>query len=90
MAWLTLESDRAAMAKALGALPKYPAPHAFMLPKAKPKPRPQPTREDPAIVAAVPPKKRKADTAKEVVCTCKAKRWTDTLTDLDKLMLRAD
>ena len=61
MASLMLESDKAAIAKALGAVPKYPAPE-FLLPTPKPKPRPQPRREDPeTIVAADAGKKRKVD-----------------------------
>ena len=36
MAWVLLESDKAAMAAALGAVPKCPPPHAFMKPIAKP------------------------------------------------------
>ena len=40
LAAMALESDRSAIAKALGALPMYPAP-LFMLPKPKPKPEPK-------------------------------------------------
>ena len=74
-----LESDIAAAAHALGAVPKYPAPHAFMRPTAKPKarlPRPQD--------AGSAESKRKV--AAELPC-CKARRLSDAMTDLDKRML---
>ena len=88
MAWLAMESsEKAALAKSLGAVAKYPAP-VFMLPKARPKPRPQPLREDPAIVAAYAGKKREADEDPPCTCTCKARRLLDAFTDLDRLLLR--
>ena len=90
MAWLAMESsEKAALAKSLGAVAKYPAP-VFMLPKAKPKPRPQPTRESPGIVAADAGQKRKVDEVPLCSCTCKVRRLLDALTDLDLLLLRED
>ena len=87
MASLILESDKAAIAKALGAVPKYPAPQ-FLLPTPKPKPRPQPRREDPeTIVAADAGKKRKVEENPQCVCTCKVRRLIAALTDLDKLLV---
>ena len=72
----SLESDIAAAAHALGAVPKYPAPHAFMKPTAKPKARlPQPQDLGSA--------KRKV--LEELPC-CKAMRFSE-MTDLDKLLL---
>ena len=86
MAWVLLESDKAALAHALGAVPKCPPPHAFMKPTAKPKPRlPQPI---PGSAAAEAGKKRKVVDDLPCVCTCKARRWTDNMTDLDKLLLK--
>ena len=86
MAWLALESpEKAALAKSLGAVAKYPAP-VFMLPKAKPKPRPQLRREE--IVAAEAGKKRTVDEDPPCTCTCKARRPLDDLTDLDNLLMR--
>ena len=88
MAWLALESpEKAALAKSLGAVAKYPSP-VFMLPKAKPKPRPQPLRECPGIVDADTRKKRTVDEDPPCTCTCKVRRLLDALTDLDKLLLR--
>ena len=85
MASPMLESDKAAIAKALGAVPKYPAPQ-FLLPK--PKPRPQPRREDPeTIVAADAGKKRKVEENPHCTCNCKVRRLIDALTDLDKLLV---
>ena len=87
MASLMLESDKAAIAKALGAVPKYPAPQ-FLLPTPKPKPRPQPRREDPeTIVSADAWKKRKVEDNPQCTCTCKVRRLIDALTDLDKLLV---
>ena len=87
MASLMLESDKAAIAKALGAVPKYPAPQ-FLLPTPKPKPRPQPWREDPGtIVAADAEKKRKVEENPQCTCNCKVRRLLDALTDLDKLLV---
>ena len=86
MAFLALESpEKAALATSLGAVAKYPSP-VFMLPKAKPKPRPQPLRECPGIV--VEGKKRKVDEGPPCTCTCKARRLLDALTELDKLLVR--
>ena len=88
MAWLALESlEKAALAKSLGVVAKYPAP-VFMLPKAKPKPRPQPMRECPGIVAADTGKKRAVGEDPPCTCTCKERRLIDALTDLDKLLVR--
>jgi len=88
MAWVYLESDKAAMAHALGAVPKCPPLHAFMKPTAKPKARlPQPRRDVPGSAAADSGNKRKA--VDEPPCTCKAMRWTDAITDLDKLLLKS-
>ena len=88
MAWLAMESpEKAALAKSLGAVAKYPAP-VFMLPKAKPKPRPQPLREDPeTIVDADTRKKRTVDEGPPCTCTCKVRRLLVALTDLDKLLV---
>ena len=87
MASLMLESDKAAIAKALGAVPKYPAPQ-FLLPTPKPKPRPQPRLEDPeTIVSADAWKKRKVEDNPQCTCTCKVRRLIDALTDLDKLLV---
>ena len=87
MAWLALESEKAALAKSLGAVAKYPAP-AFMLPKAVPKSRPQTRREDPeTIVAADAGKKRKVEENPQCTCNCKVRRLLDALTDLDKLLV---
>ena len=86
MAWLALESpEKTALAQSLGDVAKYPAP-VFMLPKAKPKPRPQLRREE--IVAAEAGKKRTVDEDPQCTCTCKARRRIDALTDLDKLLIR--
>ena len=86
MAWVLLESDKAAMAAALRAVPKCPPPHAFMKPTAKPKPR---SRQDvPGAAAAESGKKRKVVDDLPCACTCKAKRWTENMTDLDKLLLK--
>ena len=79
MAWVLLESDKAAMAHALGAVPKCPPPHAFMKPTAKPKPRlPQPRQDVPGSAAAESGKKRKVLHDLLCWCTCKTRRWTDT------------
>ena len=87
MASLMLESDKDAIAKALGAVPKYPAPQ-FLLPTPKPKPRPQPRREDPeTIVAADAGQKRKVEENPQCTCACKVRRLLDALTDLDKLLV---
>ena len=87
MASPMLESDKAAIAKALGAVPKYPAPQ-FLLPTPKPKPRPQPRREDPeTIVAADAGKKRKVEENPRCTCNCKVRRLLDALTDLGKLLV---
>ena len=88
MAWLAMESsEKAALAKSLGAVAKYPAP-VFMLPKAKAKPPPQPTREDPeTIVAADAGKKRKVEENARCTCNCKVRRLIDAITDLDKLLV---
>ena len=87
MASLMLESDKAAIAKALGAVPKYPAPQ-FLLPTLKPKPRPQPRREDSeTIVAADAGQKREVEENPQCTCTCKVRRLLDALTDLDKLLV---
>ena len=86
MAWLAMESpEKAALAKSLGAVAKYPSP-VFMLPKAKPKPR-QPLREEIEIIVAEG-KKRTVDEDPPCTCTCKVRRLLDALTDLDKLLLR--
>ena len=88
MAWLALESpEKTALAQSLGAVAKYPSP-VFMLPRAKPKPRPQPLRECPGIVDADTRKKRTVDEDPPCTCTCKVRRLLDALTDLDKLLLR--
>ena len=88
MAWLASESsEKAELARSLGAPAKYPAP-VFMLPKAKPKPRPQPLRDCPGIVDADTGKKRQLDEDPPCTCTCKVRRLLDALTDLDKLLLR--
>ena len=88
MASLILESDKAAIGKALGAVPTYPA-HQFLLPTPKPKPRPQPRREEPeTIVAADAGQKRKVEENPQCTCTCKVRRLIDALTDLDKLLVR--
>ena len=90
MAWAFLESDKAAMAHALGATAKCPPPHAFMRPTPKPKPRlPQPRQDVPGSIAADSGKKRKVVDGAPSVCTCKARRWTDALTDMDKLLLKS-
>ena len=87
MASLILESDKAAIAKALGAVPKYPA-RQFLLPTPKPKPRPQPRREEPeTIVAADAGKKRKVEENPQCTCNCKVRRLLDALTELDKLLV---
>ena len=87
MASLILESDKAAIAKALGAVPKYPA-RQFLLPTPKPKPRPQPRREEPeTIVAADAGKKRKVEEKPQCTCNCKVRRLLDALTELDKLLV---
>ena len=89
MAWVLLESDKAAMAHALGAVPKCPPPHAFMKPTAKPKPRlPLPRQDVPGSAAAESGKKRKVVDDLPCACTCKARRWTENMTDLDKLLLK--
>ena len=87
MAWLAMESsEKAALARSLGAVAKYPAP-VFMLPKAKPKPRPQPRHEEPGTIVAEG-KKRKVEDDPQCTCTCKARRLIDALTDLDRLLVR--
>ena len=87
MAWAFLESDKAAIARALGATAKCPPPHAFMKPTAKPKARlPQPL---PSGDAANVGKKRKVVDDSPCVCTCKARRWAENMTDLDKLLLKS-
>ena len=87
MASLMLESDKAAIARALGAVPKYPA-RQILLPTPKPKPRPQPRREDPeTVVAADAGQKRKVEEVPLCSCTCKVRRLLDALTDLDKLLV---
>ena len=74
----SLVSDIAAAAHALGAVPKYPVPHAFMKPTAKPKARlPQP--QDLGSAGS----KRKV--LEELPC-CNARRFSE-MTDLDKLLL---
>ena len=88
MAWLALESpEKAALGTSLGAVAKYPSP-VFMLPKAKPKQRPQPLRECPGIVDADTRKKRTVDKDPPCTCTCKVRRLLDALTDLDKMLVR--
>ena len=74
MASLMLESDKAALAKSLGAVPKYPA-RQILLPTPKPKPRPQPTRDSPGTFAADPVEKRRLDSVPP--CTCKSRRLID-------------
>ena len=87
MAALILESDKAAIAKALGAVPQDPAAR-FLLPTPKPKPRPQPRREDPeTIVDAAAGKKRKVEENPQCTCNCKVRRLLDALTELDKLLV---
>ena len=87
MASLMLESDKDAIAKALGAVPKYPA-RQILLPTPKPKPRPQPRREDPeTVVAADAGQKRKVEEVPLCSCTCKVRRLLDALTDLDELLV---
>ena len=90
MAWVVLESDKAAMARALGAVPKCPPPHAFMKPTAKPKPRlPQPRQDVPGTAAAAESgKKRKSLDDLPCACTCKARRWTENMADLDKRLMK--
>ena len=89
MAWLALESpEKAALAKSLGAVAKYPSP-VFMLPKAKPKPRPQPRHEESGTIVAEG-KKRKVEDDPQCTCTCKARRLIDALTDLDRLLVRGE
>ena len=61
MASLMLESDKAALAKLMGAVPKYPARHVLR-PTPKPKQRPQQRREErETIFAADAGKKRKVE-----------------------------
>ena len=87
MASLMLESDKAALAKSLGAVPKYPA-SRLLLPTPKPKPRPQPRREEPeTVVAADAGQKRKVEEVPLCSCTCKVRRLLDALTDLDELLV---
>ena len=88
MAWLAMESsEKAALARSLGAVAKYPTP-VFTLPTAKAKPRPQPRREGPeTIVAADARKKRKVEGNPQCTCTCKVRRLIEDLTDLDKLLV---
>ena len=87
MAWVVLESDKAAMARALGAVPKCPPPHAFMRPTPKHKPRlPQPL---PKGDAADVGKKRKVVDGSPSLCTCKSRKVMDAMTDLDKLLLKS-
>jgi len=87
MAPLMLESDKAALAKSLGAVPKYPASRLLLL-TPKPKPRPHPRREDSeTIVAADAGKKRKVEENPRCTCNCKVRRLIDALTDLDKLLV---
>ena len=74
----SLETVIAAAAHALGAVPKYPAPPAFMKPTAKPKAR-LPQSQDLGSVGS----KRKV--LEELPC-CKAMRFSE-MTDLDKLLL---
>ena len=84
MAWELLESDKAALAHSLGAVPKCPPPHAFMKPTPKAR-LPQP----PPGTAAACEKKRKVLDDLPCLCTCKARRWTDSMSDLDKLLLKS-
>ena len=87
MASLMLESDKAALAKLMGAVPKYPS-SRFLPPTPKPKPRPQPRREDPETIVAVDAgQKRKAEDVTLCSCACKVRRLLDALTDLDKLLV---
>ena len=88
MAWLAMESsEKAALARSLVAVAKYPTP-VFTLPTAKAKPRPQPRREDSeTIVAADAGQKRKVEEVPLCSCTCKVRRLIDALTDLDKLLV---
>ena len=88
MAWLATEtSEKAALARSLGAIAEYPTP-VFTLPTAKAKPRPQPRREGPeTIVAADAGKKRKVEEDPRCTCNCKVRRLLDALTELDKLLV---
>ena len=76
--WSYLDSPTALLARELGAVPKFPPQHPrrVMLPVPKKL----------ALAAWRNKEKRKADDD-SAACTCKKARWTDALTDLDKILL---
>ena len=87
MAWMALDPEDAALAKSMGAAAKYKSP-VFMVPKAKPKPRPELRGEEPELIVATDAEnKRKVDDVPLCSCACKVRRLLDALTDLDKLLV---
>ena len=76
--WSYLDSPTALLAREIGAVPKFPPQHPrrVMLPVPKKL----------ALAAWGYKEKRKADDD-SAACTCKKARWTDALTDLDKILL---
>ena len=78
--WSYLDSPTALLARELGAVPKFPPqpPRRVMLPVPKKLALATWTKE------AAGKRKAEDDSA---ACTCKRTRWTDALTDLDKIIL---
>jgi len=74
--WSYLDSPTALLARELGAVPKFPPQHPRLMP---------PVPKKLAIAAWRKEDKRKAEDPP--ACTCKRPRWTDALTDLDKILL---
>ncbi len=77
--WTYLDSPTAVLARELGAVPKFPPerPRRVMLPV--------PKKLAFATWSKEEGKKREAEDCP--ACTCKRRRWTDSLTDLDKILL---
>jgi len=79
--WSYLDSPTALLAREMGAVPKFPPQHPrrVMLPVPKKL----------ALAAWGKLDKRKAEDD-SAACTCKRARWTDALTDLDKILLEME
>ena len=77
--WAYLDSPIALLARELSALPKFPPQHPLrvMLPV--------PKKLAFATWSKDGEKKREAEDCP--ACTCKRGRWTESLTDLDKILL---
>ena len=87
MAWMALDPEDAALARSMGAAAKYKSP-VFMVPKAKPKPRPELRGEEPELIVATDAEnKRKVDDVPLCSCTCKVRRLVAAITDLEKRLL---